>query len=293
MQTISSKVAIYKGSTLKFKKTLIISSLFLVSLLFFIMCSGQPRLAETEVVTGDQASLIKILRDAGIREYHYQVMHVYPHSTSSFTEGLVYENGYLYESTGLYSASKLLKIEITTGKILEKHSLPSQYFGEGLTIFNKHLYQLTYQEHRGFVYDKKSFHLKNYFTYPNQGWGLTSDDKSLIMSDGTSNLSFLNPTTFKPMRSVSVRVKDNQINHLNELEYIDGIVYANVWPTSIILLISPQTAKVQGWLNLAPLKPARACFECVANGIAFREADKMLFLTGKNWPRLYAVKIRF
>ena len=240
--------------------------------------------------------LKNILLHSNIPKYQYQIIHIYPHDNSSFTEGLVFENNFLYESTGLYKKSKLRKIQLTTGKIIKQFDLPDHYFGEGMTIYKNRIYQLTYQEHLGFIYDKKTFALKQIFSYPTEGWGLTSDEHQLIMSDGSAMLTFINPTTMKSDHSIMVTLTKKRINGLNELQFVHGKIFANVWLTTLILIISPETGKVEGWLNIKALKPNQGICkmdisECVANGIAYDKDNQILMVTGKNWPHVYALKL--
>src|SRR3990170_8780313 len=174
-------------------------------------------------------------------DYTYEVVNAYSHDTNAFTEGLVYENGVLYESTGLYGKSTLRKVELETGRPLQLHSLPNEFFGEGITIFGDKIIQLTWKPGRGFVYDKNSFELIDDFTYPTEGWGITTDGKNLIMSDGTANLYFLNPETFEKIGQIEVYDASGPVVNLNELEYIHGDVYANVWHQDKIAIINIQT----------------------------------------------------
>lgn len=226
--------------------------------------------------------------------YVYQVIKIYPHDTTSFTEGLVYHDGYLYESTGLNGQSKLRKIDLSTGKVLQQIELEPQYFGEGIAILHQHIYQLTYQSHIGFVYDLNSFKLQNTFHYNTEGWGLTTDGKQLIMSDGTATISFIDPVSFHVMRKITVHGNRENISYVNELEYIDNKIYANVWQTDLIAVISPQDGKILGWLDLHSLnhQPLALRMFNVLNGIAYDAQRKLLLVTGKNWPNIYAIKIQ-
>ena len=223
----------------------------------------------------------------------YRVLRAFPHDPHAFTQGLVYLDGYLYESTGLNGQSTLRKEDPETGRVLKEVRLSSQYFGEGLTNWGSTLVQLTWQSHVGFVYDLASFRLLRTFHYPWEGWGLTQDGKHLILSDGTDTIHFLNPTTFAQVRSIRVMDHGAPVKELNELEYIHGEIYANVWTTNKIARISPETGKVLGWINLAGLLPEmfiRRPGE-VLNGIAYDVAHKRLFVTGKLWPRLYEIRV--
>ncbi|MBX3709106.1 MAG: glutaminyl-peptide cyclotransferase [Gammaproteobacteria bacterium] len=274
-------------------KILILCCTLFASLMVFMVCKGNPLAIPDKSSITAQSSLEKILVSAHVPEYHYQIINTYPHNKNNFTEGLLLENGYLYESSGLYRKSRLQKIEVNSGKILQTHSLPPQYFAEGITIFGDQLYQLTYREQTGFIYDKNTFALQKTFHYTGQGWGLTTDNKQLIMSNGSATLSFIDPQTLKISHSLLVAAKDQPIQSLNELEYINGKIYANVWPTSIIIIISPENGRVEGWFNISALKPTSGCTsaDCVANGIAYNEMDDTLLVTGKLWSHLYAIKI--
>jgi glutaminyl-peptide cyclotransferase len=223
----------------------------------------------------------------------YRILHAFPHDPHAFTQGLVYVDGYLYESTGLNGQSTLQKEDLEAGRVLKEVQLSSQYFGEGLTNWGSTLVQLTWQSHVGFVYDRASFRLLRTFHYPWEGWGLTQDGKHLILSDGTDTIHFLNPTTFAQVRSIRVMDLGAPVKDLNELEYVHGEIYANVWMTNKIARISPETGKVLGWIDLAGLLPEmfiRRPGE-VLNGIAYDAAHKRLFVTGKLWPRLYEIRV--
>ena len=223
----------------------------------------------------------------------YRILHAYPHDPRAFTQGLIYVDGYLYESTGLNGQSTLRKEDLKTGRVLKEVSLPPQYFGEGLTNWGSTLIQLTWQSHVGFVYDRASFRLLRSFHYPWEGWGLTQDGRHLILSDGSDTLHFLNPTTFSQARSIRVSDNGALVKDLNELEYIHGEIYANVWMTDRIARISPATGHVLGWIDLSGLLPGIFVREpgAVLNGIAYDPARKRLFVTGKLWPRLFEIQL--
>jgi glutaminyl-peptide cyclotransferase len=225
--------------------------------------------------------------------YDFKIVHIYPHDGNNFTEGLLLENDYLYESAGLYQQSKLEKKDFITGKVLREYVLPTNYFAEGITIIGNHIYQLTYKEHTGFVYDKNIFQLEKIFHYSTEGWGLTSDGKQLIMSDGSAQLFFIDPNTFRITRTILVKDQNQTVNFLNELEYIQGKIYANIWPTDIIAIISPDNGKVLGWINIKSLNTRANCAvdNCVSNGIAYREKSDSLLVTGKNWLHMYEIKL--
>jgi glutamine cyclotransferase len=223
----------------------------------------------------------------------YRVAHVYPHDRSAFTQGLVFVNGMLYEGTGLRGRSSIRMVDLNTGKVLQEHNLPAQYFGEGLTDWKNNLVELTWQAHIGFVYDRFSFRVLRTFTYPWEGWGLTHDSRHLILSDGTSTLHLLDPATFQPVGQIKVTDNGKAVLNLNELEYIHGEIYANVWQTDKIARISPATGKVIAWIDLAGLLPVveRRNSDAVLNGIAYDSKQNRLFVTGKLWPKLFEIKV--
>ena len=226
------------------------------------------------------------------KEYTYKIVNTFAHDSNAFTQGLVYEDGFLYEGTGLNGRSSLRKVELKTGKVLQQLNLNDEYFGEGITIFNDKIIQLTYISDVGFVYDKNSFKLLREFNYPTEGWGITHDGKNLIMSDGTPTLFFLNPETFELVSRLAVLYEGALLNNLNELEYINGQIYANIWNTNSIVTINPQTGHVTGVIDLEGLlseKESKAAD--VLNGIAYDEKNKRLFVTGKLWPKLFEIKL--
>jgi glutamine cyclotransferase len=224
----------------------------------------------------------------------YQIIHTYPHDPNAFTQGLIYVDGHLYESTGLKGRSSIRMVDLTTGRVLQKYDLPAQYFGEGLTDWRSTLVQLTWQSHIGFVYDRFTFSLLRTFQYQGEGWGLTHDATQLILSDGTPYLRFLDPTTFRESRRI--RVTDqagHEVENLNELEYIHGEIYANIWQSDTIVRIYPRTGKVLGWIDLTGIIDKRELRDpgAVLNGIAYDATRDRLFVTGKLWPKLFEIKI--
>jgi len=221
----------------------------------------------------------------------YKVVKEFYHDPNAFTQGLVYEDGFLYEGTGLNGKSELRKVELETGKVLKRHKLPDEFFGEGITIFGDRIIMLTYQSKIGFVYDKETFKLLRDFSYSTEGWGLTNDGKYLIMSDGTPMLYFLDPETFKQKHKVMVLDQDSPVWGLNELEYINGQIYANVWPTERIVKIDPATGKVIGWIDMEGIQKHHDKPVDVLNGIAYDAANHRLFVTGKFYPKLYEIKL--
>jgi glutamine cyclotransferase len=224
----------------------------------------------------------------------YRVIDTFPHDPDAFTQGLVYEApGYFYEGTGMYQASVLRKVKLESGSVVQERILNDQpgenYFGEGVTIWEDEIMQLTWKARTGFVYDKASFAELGQFTYPTEGWGLTHDGQHLIMSDGTATIHFLDPDTFAEVSSITVTDNDGPVVRLNELEYIQGEIYANVWQTDRIARIDPVTGRVVGWIDLAGLKPEGA--RNVLNGIAYDAAGDRLFVTGKYWPKLFEIEL--
>ena len=225
--------------------------------------------------------------------YTYKVVNVYPHDRNAFTQGLVFENGVLYEGTGLRERSTLRRVELETGDILRIHELPAQFFGEGVTVFGNKIIQLTWKSRTGFVYDKNSFELLQEFNYPTEGWGITHDGKRLILSDGTSTLYFLDPETFKETGRIEVYDDAGPVTGLNELEYVQGEIYANVWKTDRIARIVPRTGQVVGWIELKGLLSPGDRYKPVdvLNGIAYDAKNGRLFVTGKLWPVLFEIEL--
>jgi glutaminyl-peptide cyclotransferase len=224
----------------------------------------------------------------------YRIVHSYPHDPRAFTQGLLYVDGHLYESTGLNGRSSIRMVDLNTGRAQQTYNLPSEYFGERLTDWGSTLVQLTWQTHKGFVYDRFTFSLLRTFTYEGEGWGLTHDDKALILSDGTSYVRFLDPKSFKETRRIHVTNSSGQeIEDLNELEYVHGEIYANVWHSDRIARISPRTGKLLGWIDLSGLVDKRdaANPDAVLNGIAYDAKNNRLFVTGKLWPKLFEIKV--
>jgi glutaminyl-peptide cyclotransferase len=223
--------------------------------------------------------------------YTYSIVNVYAHDSDAFTEGLAYDNGSLYEGTGLYGNSTIRRVELETGKVLQTYALPPQLFGEGITIVGNRIVQLTWKSHVGFVYDKNTFALLQDFNYSTEGWGITFDGNRLIMSDGTANLYFLDPETFQKVGQIQVH-DTAPVTELNELEYIQGEIYANIWTEQRIAIINPQTGDVRAWINLTGLyNPPDQNPNSVLNGIAYDATGNRLFVTGKMWPALYEIKL--
>ena len=223
----------------------------------------------------------------------YRIVNTYPHDPRAFTQGLVFADGVLYEGTGLRGQSSLKKVDLKTGNILQARQLPARFFGEGITIYGNRVIQLTWRARVGFVYDMQTFQLLDTFNYPTEGWGITHDGRSLIMSDGTSTLYFLDPQTFREVDRLEVHTRDGPVSRLNELEYVQGEIYANVWKTDRIARISPETGEVVGWIDLEGLlRPEdRNSRIDVLNGIAYDVKNDRLFVTGKLWPKLFEIEL--
>jgi len=223
----------------------------------------------------------------------YRVVRTYPHDPEAFTQGLVYLDGLLYEGTGLNGQSTLRLVELETGEVLQSIDLPDEFFGEGIAIVEDSIFQLTWLSNRGFVYDLWSFDQIGEFTYPTQGWGLTYDGTYLIMSDGSSTLYFCDPETFDQVSFVNVQYRGTPVQHLNELEYIDGLVYANVWQTDRIARIDPSSGELIDWIDLSGLLDTvgNTLPVDVLNGIAYDPYLDRLFVTGKLWPYVFEIEI--
>jgi glutamine cyclotransferase len=223
----------------------------------------------------------------------YKIVKSFDHDREAFTQGLVFEDGFLYEGTGLFGSSALSKVELETGNVVQTRELPPEFFGEGITIYGDNIIQLTLQSNVGFVYNKETFELLRQFNYQTEGWGITHDGKHLIMSDGTPMLYFLDPNSFERVHKVMVLEEEKQIWGLNELEYVDGQIYANVWPTERIARIDPRTGQIIGWIDMKGLADGQddGDLNAVLNGIAYDPVNKRLFVTGKNWPQLFEIKL--
>lgn len=226
--------------------------------------------------------------------YRYRVIGSYPHDRQAFTQGLVYEGGFFYEGTGLHGRSSLRKVDPVSGRILKEVKVDPSHFGEGITIFGDRVVQLTWKSNIGFVYDKNSFHLVRTFAYPREGWGITHDGKRLIMSDGTSVLHFLDPTDFREVAKLGVHDERGPVTGLNELEYIQGVIYANVWPSDRIAVIDPRKGRIKAWIDLKGLLDKTDLPGVdVLNGIAYDTRGDRLFVTGKLWPKIFEIRSEF
>lgn len=237
----------------------------------------------------------RVMSQGGIPLYDYEVVHVYPHDVHAFTEGLFYLNGYLYESTGLEKRSSIRKVRLETGEVLRQIAVPPQYFGEGIVNWKHHLISLTWKSELGFVYDLASFRMERRFHYAGEGWALTQDGKRIIMSDGTPELRFLDPDTLRETGRLRVTVEGRPLPNINELEWVRGEIYANVWQTNVIVRIDPVSGDVVGVIDLAGLltESDRIAGQTdVLNGIAYDALHDRLFVTGKNWPKLFEIRLR-
>jgi glutamine cyclotransferase len=241
-------------------------------------------------VTGDGSQ-----QQQQVPTYGFEVVNAWPHDRGSFTQGLVFHDGSLYESAGQYGESSLRRVELETGRVLQKRDVAPQYFAEGMTLFGGKIYQLTWQNQLGFVYDPATFQPAGTFRYDGEGWGLTHDGESLILSDGSNQLRYLDPATFAVRRTVGVYDRGRAVVKLNELEYVKGEIYANVWHSDRVARIDPRTGRVTGWIDLAGLLPAAERgndSDAVLNGIAYDERGDRLFVTGKLWPKLFEIRLK-
>lgn len=251
--------------------------------------------------SGDQTpSEIRALQGAmnagsnSVPVYTYDIVNTYAHNRTGFTEGLLYLNGFLYESTGLNGQSSLRRVDLTTGNILQRAEVPSEYFGEGLAALDGKLYQLTWKRQTGFVYDLNTFQTLTNFTYTGEGWGLTTDGHSLIRSDGTAMIHFFDPATFAETRTITVTANGQPVKNINELEWVKGLIYANIWKSYYVIQIDPATGNVVGIVDFSGLLLPTDVDEHtdVFNGIAYDAATDRLFVTGKCWPKLFEVKLK-
>ncbi len=226
--------------------------------------------------------------------YTYEIVNVFPHDPNAFTQGLEYHNGFLYESTGLHKESSLRKVALETGKVLEKIDLEAKYFAEGMTIMNNKIYQLTWQKNEGFIYDLEKFKFEKSFSYGKsfEGWGLAHNNTHLIKTDGTSRMWFLNPTTHKEEYFIETCTNKRKVEKLNELEFIKGEIFANVWQNNSVLIVNPKNGAIDGVLDLNGLqsKAGQSGDDNVLNGIAYDAENDRLFVTGKKWNKLFEIK---
>jgi glutaminyl-peptide cyclotransferase len=237
---------------------------------------------------------------AGVPEYGYDVVHIYPHDRGAFTEGLFYLDGFLYEATGLPGESSVRKVKLETGEVLQQHQLPEAYFGEGIVKWKDKLYQLTYKTEVGFIYDFTTFEQKGEFRYPGQGWAFTTDGKRIYMDGSrdvnadasTPEIRIWDPETLKETGVIRVTAEGQPVENLNELEWVKGEIFANIWQTDRVARIDPKTGRVVGWIDLSGLlSPADSQGIDVLNGIAYDAEHDRLFVTGKHWPKLFEIKL--
>jgi len=238
-------------------------------------------------------SVIVLTARAQTPQYGYRIVHVYPHDRRAFTQGLEFRAGFLYEGTGLEGRSMLRKEKLETGQVLQQIDLEPQFFGEGITVINQQIVELTWKAQLGFVYDQTSFRRQRTFNYPGEGWGLTNDGQQIYMSDGSAEIRVWDPVTLQEKRRFTVRDRGQPVLNLNELEYVHGELFANVWQTDRVVRISPADGRVLGWIDLAGLLSAedRAEPVDVLNGIAYDVLGDRLFVTGKWWPKLFEIKV--
>jgi glutamine cyclotransferase len=232
--------------------------------------------------------------NAVVQNFGYEIVNIWPHDPGAFTQGLVFLDGKMIESTGQVGRSTLRNVEIQTGRILKKLDIPAPYFAEGIALLNNKIYQLTWEDQLGFIYDAQSFEKLGEFKYNGEGWGLTTDGRSLILSDGSDRIRFLDPDSFQVTRTIAVTDAKVPVKELNELEFINGEIYANVWHDDRIAVINPQTGRVTAWIDLTGLlQPGDVQDdEAVLNGIAYDQSTGRLFVTGKLWPKLFEIKIK-
>lgn len=254
--------------------------------------SPTPTLSSQPLPNEELIAAAPTQAEGGVPVESYEVVRSFPHDPAAFTQGLVFHDGYLYEGTGRRGESSLRKVELQSGRVVESVDLPPMFFGEGITILGQRVYQLTWQSGRGFIYDLESFGVVRQFRQSGEGWGLTHDGTQLILSDGSSQLYFLDPETVAPVRQIEVRDQGRPVDQINELEYIGGQIYANVWHSDDILRISPRTGEVLARIDMSGIIDAELIRdpEAVLNGIAYDAASGRTFVTGKLWPRLFEVR---
>ena len=227
-------------------------------------------------------------------KYGYQIVNIFPHDSNAFTQGLILMDGKLLESTGQEGFSSLRRVDLESGRVLKKVNVPEPYFAEGLAALNGKLYQLTWQHNIGFIYDAQTFDRLGQFNYQGEGWGLTTDGQSLILSDGSNRIRFIDPASFQVSRTISVTDGGTPVKELNELEWVKGEIYANVWHDNRIATIDPQSGHVKAWIDMTGLMPDGELQdpEAVLNGIAYDQASDKLIVTGKLWPRVFEIKVK-
>jgi glutaminyl-peptide cyclotransferase len=263
----------------------------------FTVTTGRKSLKVTAYKGGKQQNTIArfliIYSDIVPLRNKYKLIRTYPHDRESFTQGLVYDNGVLFEGTGQKMSSSLREVELETGKVIRQHNLDDSLFGEGIALYNDRIYQVTWENKVGFVYEKSTFNVVNKIYYPMEGWGLTTIDNKIVMSDGTNIIYFFEPEQFTVVSRIEVYDNEKKVDQLNELEYINGEIWANIWTTDLIARIDPVSGKVLAYIDLKGILPAseRNADTDVLNGIAYDKSAKRIFVTGKKWPRLYEISI--
>jgi len=251
---------------------------------------------KSDGVSGENYEEIFVTSDVKPIKYTYQIVAVYPHNIAHWTQGLEFRDNILFEGTGQEGSSSIYQLDLKTGKAQKEYKLENQYFGEGITILNNKIFELTYKNDIGFIYDLNTFKILNTWKYKSkEGWGLTNDGNSLIMSDGTENIYFIHPETFKEIRKIQVCNEKNVVKNLNELEYIKGEIWANIWTTDNLVIIDPKTGKVTGEVNLSGLNGSILQNKNdqidVLNGIAWNPVSDKIYVTGKLWPKLFEIKL--
>jgi glutaminyl-peptide cyclotransferase len=263
----------------------------------FTSKTGRKALKVVAYKSGEASQTITrflvVYADVPPKRNSFRVIRTFPHDRDAFTQGLVYENGILYEGTGQEARSSLRKVRLETGEVLNQLEMGSQFFGEGIALFGEKIYQLTWQSKVGFVYEKSTFKQINRVYYQTEGWGLTTMGDKLVMSDGTNMLYFMDPESFTTISTIEVYDNKSKVMELNELEYINGEIWANIWMTDLIARIDPSSGKVIAYIDLKGIlkDPSTDTKVNVLNGIAYDQAGKRIFVTGKNWPSLFEIKL--
>lgn len=259
-----------------------------VALLSLVGCGGNPPVSGQATVAPPAPTGLPAVTPV----YTYAVVKTYPHDTSAFTEGLFLDNGALYESTGVNGQSELRQEDLASGTVIRRVPLSNTYFGEGITSWKGKIFQLTWQGHIGFTYDEGTFVKTGQFTYGGEGWALTHDDTSLIMDNGSDAIQFRDPVTFAVQRTIHVADHGTPVTQLNELEYIKGEIWANVWQTNFIVRIDPKTGNINEWIDLAGIQAPSGDPDAVLNGIAYDAANDLIYVTGKRWPHIFQITVQ-
>jgi glutaminyl-peptide cyclotransferase len=264
----------------------------------FLLVAGAMagQIAAQPIINNGEAPQVgheRVYGQSEVPVFTYEILATYPHDTADYTEALFMHDGHLYEGTGLYGESRLKIWDLETGEVIRQHDLDDRYFGEGAIVLGDRLYQVTYISNTGFVYDPETLEQELSFRFPRQGWGMTTDGDSLIMGDGSSGIYFLNPINLYLERYITVEDGFGSVGFLNELEYVDGEIYANIWQTDYIVRFSAETGKVTGWVDLTGLNPdpERLRYPLVLNGIAAMDEPGTLLVTGKKWPHLWRIRL--